>query len=200
MHIKDGGDLSVPGAAEDDVTFGFNVWTVMDEVMNPNVEYDEEKGGLIVEKPLKEGEPFCLPEGIGEELFYKVEHEETVTLPRYLQPYGLKRASFRIYLDPALINALRVIEKLGLRSLKPVSVPGGTVVPRDVVGRLCPPAGRHRRRNDRPHVCGRALYRQKRGAGARSLFVSDLQQRAFGARLGHPGRGHPNRVRRGAGR
>ena len=138
VHIKDGGDLSVPGAAEDDVTFGFNVWTVMDEVMNPNVEYDEEKGGLIVEKPLREGEPFCLPEGIGEELFYKVEHEETVTLPRYLKPYGLKRASFRIYLDPALINALRVIEKLGLRSLKPVSVPGGTVVPRDVVAACAP--------------------------------------------------------------
>ena len=51
-HVKDGGNLSVPGADPDAIQFGFNVWTVLDEVMNPNVEYDQEKGGLIVEKSL----------------------------------------------------------------------------------------------------------------------------------------------------
>ena len=50
VHVKDGGNLSVPGADPDDIMFGFNVWTVLDEVMNPNVEYDKEKGGFIVEK------------------------------------------------------------------------------------------------------------------------------------------------------
>lgn len=45
VHVKDGGNLSVPGADPDAVLFGFNVWTVMDEVMNPNVEYNEVRGG-----------------------------------------------------------------------------------------------------------------------------------------------------------
>ena len=47
VHVKDGGNLSVPGADPDDIMFGFNVWTVLDEVMNPNVEYDKEKGGWL---------------------------------------------------------------------------------------------------------------------------------------------------------
>ena len=31
------------------------MWTVLDEVMNPNVEYDKEKGGFIVEKKHLQG-------------------------------------------------------------------------------------------------------------------------------------------------
>ena len=45
--------------------FGFNVWTVLDEVMNPNVEYDEEKGGFIVEKAFAGQEVFDMPDGVG---------------------------------------------------------------------------------------------------------------------------------------
>lgn len=65
VHVKDGGNLSVPGADEDDIMFGFNVWTVLDEVMNPNVEYDEEKGGFLVEKAFAGQEVFEMPEGVG---------------------------------------------------------------------------------------------------------------------------------------
>lgn len=35
LHVKDGGNLTVSNAGPDDITFGFNVWTVLDEVMNP---------------------------------------------------------------------------------------------------------------------------------------------------------------------
>ena len=52
VHVKDGGNLSVPNADPDDITFGFNVWTVLDEVMNPNVEYDESKGGFFCGKSI----------------------------------------------------------------------------------------------------------------------------------------------------
>ena len=48
----------MPGADPDAIQFGFNVWTVLDEVMNPNVEYDQEKGGLIVEKAFAGQETF----------------------------------------------------------------------------------------------------------------------------------------------
>lgn len=138
VHVKDGGNLTVPGAGKDDILFGFNVWTVLDEVMNPNVEYDEARGGLIVEDAFAGEETFFMPEGIGENRLVKVEHEETVTLPRYLKQYGLKRATFKIALDSNLMNALKVINALGLRSLKPVHVDGVDVIPRDVVAACAP--------------------------------------------------------------
>lgn len=138
VHIKDGGNLSIPSADPDDITFGFNVWTVIDEVMNPNVEYDDSKGGFIVDKAFSGEEIFQMPDGIGDNTLVKVEHEETVTLPRYLKEYGLKKASFKINLDKNLINALKVLDRLGLRSIHPVKVNGVKVVPRDVVAACAP--------------------------------------------------------------
>ena len=137
-HVKDGGNLSVPGADPDAIQFGFNVWTVLDEVMNPNVEYDQEKGGLIVEKAFAGQETFQMPDGVGENTLVKVEHEEVVTFARYLAQYGLKKATFKISLDDNLITALKVIDHLGLRSLKQVQVGNVKVVPRDVVAACAP--------------------------------------------------------------
>ena len=137
-HVKDGGNLTVPGEDPDEIHFGFNVWTVMDEVMNPNVEYDEDRGGLIVERAFAGRETFRMPDGVGDNVLVKVEHEETVTFPRFLKQYGLKRATFKISLDPNVINALKVIDHLGLRSLKPVEVDGVRVIPRDVVAACAP--------------------------------------------------------------
>ena len=137
-HVKDGGNLSVPGADPDAIQFGFNVWTVLDEVMNPNVEYDQEKGGLIVEKAFAGQETFQMPDGVGENTLVKVEHEEVVTFARYLAQYGLKKATFKISLDDNLITALKVIDHLGLRSLKTVQVGNVKVVPRDVVAACAP--------------------------------------------------------------
>jgi len=137
IHVKDGGNLTIPGAGEDDVTFGFNVWTVLDEVMNPNVEWDKDVG-FIVEKPFSGEESFQMPAGVGANTLVKVEHEETVTMPRYLQKFGLKKCSFKIALDANLVKALKVINALGLRSLNPVKVNGVEVVPRDVVATCAP--------------------------------------------------------------
>ena len=52
--------------------------------------------------------------------------------------YGLKKATFKISLDDNLITALKVIDHLGLRSLKPVQVGNVKVVPRDVVAACAP--------------------------------------------------------------
>lgn len=138
IHVKDGGNLQIPSADPDDITFGFNVWTVLDEVMNPNVEYDESRGGFIVEDAFAGEEVFDMPDGVGRNRLVKVEHEEVVTMPRYLKEYGLKRCTFKISLDENLITALKVINKLGLRSIHPVDVGGVKVVPRDVVAACAP--------------------------------------------------------------
>ena len=137
IHVKDGGNLTIPGADEDDINFGFNVWTVIDECMNPNVEWSKELGGFLVEDAFAGEEKFNMPE-VGENTLIKIEHEETVTMPRYLEKYGLERVTYKIALDDNLINALKVINKLGLRSLKPVDVGGVSVVPRDVVAACAP--------------------------------------------------------------
>ena len=136
IHVKDGGNLQIPSADKDDITFGFNVWTVLDECMNPNVEWDKNNGGFIVEDAFAGEEKFDMPE-VGENTLVKIEHEETVTMPRYLEQYGLERVTYKISLDENLMNALKVIDKLGLRGTKPVEV-GVKVCPRDVVAACAP--------------------------------------------------------------
>lgn len=138
VHVKDGGNLTIPSADPDDITFGFNVWTVLDEVMNPNVEYDETRGGFIVEPAFAGQETFDMPQGVGKNTLVKVEHEEVVTMARYLKQYGLKKATFKISLDQNLITALKVLDKLGLRSLHPIHVDNADVIPRDVVAACAP--------------------------------------------------------------
>ena len=135
---KEKGQMAVICLGIDPGVVNVFVWTVLDEVMNPNVEYDQEKGGLIVEKAFAGQETFQMPDGVGENTLVKVEHEEVVTFARYLAQYGLKKATFKISLDDNLITALKVIDHLGLRSLKPVQVGNVKVVPRDVVAACAP--------------------------------------------------------------
>ncbi|MEG0829041.1 MAG: saccharopine dehydrogenase NADP-binding domain-containing protein [Anaerovoracaceae bacterium] len=137
IHVKDGGNLEIPNAGEDDITFGFNVWTVLDECVNPNVEWDKKKG-FITAEPFTGEETFEMPAGVGPNTLIKVEHEETVLMPRFLEKYGLEKCSFKIALDDNLIQALKVITSLGLRSLEPVEVNGVKVVPRDIVAACAP--------------------------------------------------------------
>lgn len=137
IHVKDGGNLVIPGAGEDDITFGFNVWTVLDECMNPNVEWSKARG-FFIDRPFAGEEIFNMPAGVGFNTLVKVEHEEAVTMPRYLAKYGLEKVTFKIALDQNLITALKVINALGLRSIQPVDVDGVQIIPRDVVAAVAP--------------------------------------------------------------
>lgn len=135
LHVKDGGNLHIPTNDPDDIVFGFNVWTVLDEVMNPNVEYID--GKFLVEKPFAGKEVYDMPI-VGKNTLVKVEHEETVTMPRYLHQYGLKNCTFKIALDENLINALKVLDKLHLNSIDPIEIKGTKIIPRDVVAACAP--------------------------------------------------------------
>ncbi len=136
-HVKDGGNLTPPESEKDEIMFGFNVWTVLDEVMNPNAEWSRE-GGFLIEDAFAGEEDFRMPDPFGVNHLVKVEHEEVVTMPRYLEKYGLQKASFKIALDDNLLNALKVLDKLGLRNIHPVQVGDVKVVPRDVVAACAP--------------------------------------------------------------
>ncbi|MEA4921889.1 MAG: saccharopine dehydrogenase C-terminal domain-containing protein [Eubacteriaceae bacterium] len=137
IHVKDGGNLAIPSAGEDDVTFGFNVWTVLDECLNPNVEWSKKKG-FKIDPPFSGREEFEMPAGVGMNSLVKVEHEETVTMPRYLEQYGLEKCTFKIALDDNLVQALKSVNALGLRNMNKISVDGVEVAPRDVVAAAAP--------------------------------------------------------------
>ena len=137
VHVKDGGNLTPPECEKDEIIFGFNVWTVLDEVMNPNAEWSRE-GGFLIEDAFAGEEDFRMPDPFGVNHLVKVEHEEVVTMPRYLEKYGLQKASFKIALDDNLLNALKVLDQLGLRNIHPVQVGDVKVVPRDVVAACAP--------------------------------------------------------------
>lgn len=137
VHVKDGGNLTPPESEKDEIIFGFNVWTVLDEVMNPNAEWSRE-GGFLIEDAFAGEEDFRMPDPFGVNHLVKVEHEEVVTMPRYLEKYGLQKASFKIALDDNLLNALKVLDKLGLRNIHPGQVGDVKVVPRDVVAACAP--------------------------------------------------------------
>jgi saccharopine dehydrogenase-like NADP-dependent oxidoreductase len=80
ISIKDGGNLTAEGY---DITFGFSIWTTIDECLNPPFKWEKEKGIYTVE-PFSEPELFPFPDGIGEQELVNVEHEEMVMLPRFM--------------------------------------------------------------------------------------------------------------------
>jgi saccharopine dehydrogenase-like NADP-dependent oxidoreductase len=137
IDVKDGGNLENPNGGKDDVFFGFNVWTMLDECMNPCVTWDGEKG-FLCEEPLSDPEIFDFPEGIGPIKLYKIEHEEPVFMSRKLADRGLKRVTYKISLDDNLVHALKAVKALGLRSTKPVPVDGAQISPRDFVAKVAP--------------------------------------------------------------
>jgi len=57
ISIKDGGNLRADGY---DITFGFSIWTTIDECLNPPFKWEKDKGIYTVE-PFSEPELFVFP-------------------------------------------------------------------------------------------------------------------------------------------
>lgn len=136
IHVKDGSNLA-PKEESDDITFGFNVWTVLDECLNPSITWSEDEG-YMAHPPFSGEELFEFPEDIGYQKIYQIEHEEVYLFTEHLRAQGLKKCTYKIALDDDLVNALTVIEKLGLRSLDDVTIGNETLKKRDILARLLP--------------------------------------------------------------
>ena len=131
VHVRDGGDLRVEGHAFAPV---FSIWTTIEECLNPPIIWERDRGWFTTE-PFSEPERFPFPEGIGPVECVNVEHEEVLLAPRWLD---CRRVDFKYALGDEFIEILRVLNRLGLDSTKPVRVKGVDVVPRDVVAALTP--------------------------------------------------------------
>ncbi|MFJ3841218.1 saccharopine dehydrogenase family protein [Streptomyces sp. NPDC054904] len=139
IGIRDGANLAVEGY---DFAPSFNIWTTIEECLNPPVVYERERGWFTTE-PFSEPEVFDFPEGIGPVECVNVEHEEVLLIPRWV---GARRVTFKYGLGDDFIGKLKTLHALGLDSTEPVTVRGEDgpvrVSPRDVVAACLPdPAG-----------------------------------------------------------
>ncbi|MDW7670226.1 MAG: saccharopine dehydrogenase NADP-binding domain-containing protein [Bacillota bacterium] len=128
ISVKDGNNITLKDL---DFAFGFNVWTLIDEVLNPPIFWEKDRGWYTGE-PFSGEEEFDFPDGIGPQKVISVEHEEVIFIPRYINK-GLRKVDFKIALGDELINALKVLRSMGLDSTSPIEVNGMHIAPRDLV-------------------------------------------------------------------
>ncbi len=130
VHIRDGGDLAIPGYAFAPV---FSIWTTIEECLNPPVIWAD--GEWQTTEPFSAPELFPFPEGVGPVECVNVEHEEVLLVPRWLTT---KRVTFKYALGSDFIDKLRTIHALGMDRTDPVRVKGVEVAPRDVLAAITP--------------------------------------------------------------
>src|SRR5918998_3371635 len=80
LGVRDGANLSVRGH---DFAPSFNIWTTIEECLNPPVVWERERGWFTTE-PFSEPEVFEFPDGIGPVECVNVEHEEVLLMPRWI--------------------------------------------------------------------------------------------------------------------
>ena len=135
LGVRDGSDITVRGH---DFAPSFNIWTTIEECLNPPVIWERERGWFTT-PPFSEPEVFEFPEGIGPVECVNVEHEEVLLMPRWVQA---ERVTFKYGLGTEFIDVLKALHKVGLDSTTPVRVGDVEVSPRDVVAAVLPdPAG-----------------------------------------------------------
>jgi saccharopine dehydrogenase-like NADP-dependent oxidoreductase len=131
VHIRDGGDLHIPGYAFAPV---FSIWTTIEECLNPPVIWSD--GDWHTTEPFSAPEEFPFPEGVGPVECVNVEHEEVLLVPRWL-PH-VKRVTFKYALGSDFIEKLKFLHDIGLDRTEPVEVRGTSVSPRDLVAAVVP--------------------------------------------------------------
>jgi saccharopine dehydrogenase (NAD+, L-lysine-forming) len=136
IGIRDGSNLEIPGFSG--ISFGFSIWTTIEECTNPAIVWEADKGWRTVE-PFSEPEPFWLPEGIGMVEVAHVEHEEVISIGRSASLLkGVKRATFKYALGDQFISAIDVFKAVNLDNKEKIKVGDVWVAPRDVIAAAAP--------------------------------------------------------------
>ena len=131
VGVRDGSNLVIDGYA---FAPTFNIWTTIEECLNPPIVYERGRGWFTTE-PFSEPETFDFPEGIGPMECVNVEHEEVLFIPQHVHA---NRVTFKYGLGDEFIEVLRTLHKLGLDSTRKVRVGGLEVSPRDLVAATLP--------------------------------------------------------------
>lgn len=132
VNVRDGDNYEVPGQ---DVSFGFSVWTTIEECLNPPVIWEKGRGWFTTEC-FSEPEIFFFPGGIGNVEVVNVEHEEVVMVPRYID---CNRVTFKYGITREFRTMLKDLESLGMADAsRMVRIGNRTITPRDFLVKVAP--------------------------------------------------------------
>ncbi|WP_075731435.1 saccharopine dehydrogenase family protein [Streptomyces acidiscabies] len=175
IGIRDGANLTVEGL---DFAPSFNIWTTIEECLNPPVVYEADRGWYTT-APFSEPEVFDFPEGIGEVECVNVEHEEVLLVPRWVDA---RKVTFKYGLGKEFVDTLKTLHRLELDRTAPVTVPtaGGPVAvsPRDVVAACLPdPASLGERM--RGKTCAGTWVRGTKDGAPREVYLYHVVDNAW---------------------
>ncbi|MCD8150875.1 MAG: saccharopine dehydrogenase NADP-binding domain-containing protein [Clostridiales bacterium] len=132
VNVRDGDNYEVPGV---DVSFGFSVWTTIEECLNPPIIWEKKRGWFTTEN-FSEPEVFCFPGGIGDVEVINVEHEEVLLVPRVID---CNRVTFKYGVTPEFRTMLKNLESLGMaEASKKIKVGNSEIAPRDFLVKVAP--------------------------------------------------------------
>jgi saccharopine dehydrogenase-like NADP-dependent oxidoreductase len=131
LRVRDGDNSVCEGHTGFLATF--SPWVFIDECTCGAISWRD--GRYHLEEALSGYEPFDFPE-LGVLSTYFVDHEESRTLPMFFPQ--LKVADFKLCMDDATWQTLKVLKDLGLHGKEKVRVGGVEISPRELVVSLLP--------------------------------------------------------------
>jgi saccharopine dehydrogenase (NAD+, L-lysine-forming) len=122
-----------PASADLPLPIPYSLEALLDEFTVPARAW---RDGAHVEVPaLGEPEEVAFGGAVGTRTAYTTLHSEVATLPRTFR--NARDVTFKLALEPELMDKFRLLDAIGLASREPVEIPGtGQVRPRDVLAAL----------------------------------------------------------------
>jgi lysine 6-dehydrogenase len=120
-----------PSAAP--VPVPYAIQTILDEFAVPAMAF---RDGRLVEVPaMSEQEELDFPAPVGRVRVGHTLHSELATLPLHFADRGVREVSFKVGFPAEFMDKLTLLTALGLADTGPVELPGGRVVPRELLVR-----------------------------------------------------------------
>jgi saccharopine dehydrogenase (NAD+, L-lysine-forming) len=118
-----------PSAAPLPVPYALD--TLLDEFAAPAMTF---RDGRFVEVPaMSEQEQLDFPPPVGRVRVGHTLHSEVATLPLHFAGRGIRSVSFKVGFPAAFMDRMALLVGLGLAGDRPVDLPGGRVIPRELL-------------------------------------------------------------------
>jgi lysine 6-dehydrogenase len=109
----------------------YSIQTLLDEFAVPAMAF---RDGRLVEVPaMSEQEELDFPHPVGRVRVGHTLHSEVATLPLYFADRGIRSVSFKVGFPAAFMDKMALLTGLGLADTRPVDLPSGRVVPRELL-------------------------------------------------------------------
>jgi saccharopine dehydrogenase-like NADP-dependent oxidoreductase len=109
----------------------YAIATILDEFAVPAVTFRD--GRLAKVPAMSEQEELDFPPPVGRVRVGHTLHSELATLPLHFADRGIREVSFKVGFPADFMDKLALLTALGLADTTPVELPGGRVVPRELL-------------------------------------------------------------------